>query len=113
MPQNWLKTQSKATARKFENEWLIDLYQTFLSMILIAKGPFSTHKTSKIRYLNEVLTPSYHSFPANIYSLKVNNRNTRKRCKICSTLTIKTPERRQWRQILPKTKIEPWQFEGI
>ena len=25
----------------------------------------------------------------------VNNRNTRKRCEICSKLTIKTPDRRQ------------------
>ena len=32
-------------------------------------------------------------FPANIYLFKVNNRNTRKRCKICSKLAIKTPER--------------------
>ena len=32
--------------------------------------------------------------PANIYLFKVNNKNTRKRCEICSTLTIKTPERR-------------------
>ena len=31
--------------------------------------------------------------PANIYLLKVNNSNTRKRCEICSKLTIKTPER--------------------
>ena len=31
------------------------------------------------------------TFPANIYLLKVNNRNTRKRCEICSKLTIKTP----------------------
>ena len=35
-------------------------------------------------------------FPANIYLFKVNNRNTRKRCEICSKLTIKTPERRHW-----------------
>ena len=35
---------------------------------------------------------------ANIYLLKVNNRNTRKRCEICSKLTLKTPERRQRRQ---------------
>ena len=28
---------------------------------------------------------------------KVNNRNTRTRCEICSKLTIKTPERRHWR----------------
>ena len=34
----------------------------------------------------------YQTFPANIYVLKVNNRNTRKRCEICSKLTIKTPE---------------------
>ena len=31
---------------------------------------------------------------ANIFLFKVNNRNTRKRCEICSKLTIKTPERR-------------------
>ena len=36
--------------------------------------------------------------PANIYLFKVNNKDTRKRCKICSKLTIKTPERRDWRQ---------------
>ena len=30
---------------------------------------------------------------------KVNNRNTRTRCQICSKLTIKTPERRQRRQV--------------
>ena len=33
---------------------------------------------------------------AGIYLLKVNNRNTRTRCKICSKLTLKTPEWRYW-----------------
>ena len=28
---------------------------------------------------------------------KVNNRNTRRRCEICSKLALKTPEQRQWR----------------
>ena len=37
-------------------------------------------------------------FPVGIYLLKVNNRNTRTRCEICSKLTIKTPERRHWRR---------------
>ena len=32
----------------------------------------------------------------NIYLFKVNNRNTRRRCEICSALTIKTPEQHQW-----------------
>ena len=30
------------------------------------------------------------------YIFKVNKRNTRTRCEICSNLTIKTPERHQW-----------------
>ena len=32
----------------------------------------------------------------NIYSFKVNNRNSRIRCEICSKLTMKTPEQRHW-----------------
>ena len=32
------------------------------------------------------------------YMFKVNNRSSRTRCEICSKLTIKTPERRQWRR---------------
>ena len=36
------------------------------------------------------------SNPAGNYMFKVKNRNTRIRCEICSKLTIKTPERRQW-----------------
>ena len=35
--------------------------------------------------------------PANIYLFRFNNRNTRKGSEISSKLTIKTPERRQWR----------------
>ena len=37
----------------------------------------------------------FHFNPAGIYLLKVNNRNTRTRCEICSKLAIKIPERRQ------------------
>ena len=33
-----------------------------------------------------------NKYPAANYILKVNNRNTRTRCEICSKLTIKTPE---------------------
>ena len=39
-------------------------------------------------------------FPPNIYFLKINNGNTRKRHKTCSKLTIKQPERRHWRRSL-------------
>ena len=40
----------------------------------------------------------YQTFPANIYVLKVNSKNTRKKSEICSKLTIKTPEQRHWRR---------------
>ena len=34
--------------------------------------------------------------PADNYTFKVSNRNTKTRCEICSKLTIKMPERRHW-----------------
>ena len=39
----------------------------------------------------------HRNSPAGINLLKVNNRNTRTKCKICSIL-IKRPERLQWRR---------------
>ena len=38
----------------------------------------------------------WEPYPTNIYLFQVNNGNTRKRCEICSKLTIKTTEQRQW-----------------
>ena len=49
---------------------------------------FTEMKQSKIINLTH--------FPAENYILKVNNRNTRTRCEICSKLIVKTPERRHW-----------------
>ena len=36
--------------------------------------------------------------PVGNFLLKVNNINTRARCELFSKLTVKTPERRQWRR---------------
>ena len=36
--------------------------------------------------------------PASIYLLEFNNKNTKTSCEVCSDLTKKTPERRQWRR---------------
>ena len=47
---------------------------------------------------NFIGLPRIIDFPVGIYLFKVNNRNTRTRCEICSKLTINTPERRQWRR---------------
>ena len=39
---------------------------------------------------------SKNDFPSGIYLFKVNYQNTGAMCLICSKVTIKTPERRQW-----------------
>ena len=58
----------------------------------LARSFYSTSISGDMRLLNK------SSNPAGIYLLKVNNRNTRTRCEICSKLTIKIPELRQWRR---------------
>ena len=47
-------------------------------------------------YMRETVVNGLTYSPANICLFKISNRNTRKRCKICSKLTIKTPERRHF-----------------
>ena len=47
--------------------------------------------------------------PAINYIFKLNNRNTRTRCEICSKLTIKTLERRHW----PRSGVFFVNFEHI
>ena len=42
------------------------------------------------------LYDAINGYPAGNCMFKVNNRNTRTRCEICSMLTIKTPERTFW-----------------
>ena len=48
-------------------------------------------------YPRKILFLLRHNYPAGNYMFKINNRNTRTRCEMCSKLTIKTPERRHWR----------------
>ena len=40
---------------------------------------------------------NFQPFSANVYLFKFNDKNTRKMCKTCSKLTIKTPEQRRIR----------------
>ena len=48
--------------------------------------PSGVSKSSELNFLRT---------PAGNYMFKVNNRNTRTRCEICSKLTIKIPERQR------------------
>ena len=51
------------------------------------------HKNRDAGQLGWKLSHKRQGIPANICLFEVINRNTRKRCEICSKLTIKTPER--------------------
>ena len=51
-------------------------------------------------FLKKLYKQVLRPYPANIYLFKASNRNTRKRCEICSKLTLKTPERRYWLLLL-------------
>ena len=53
-----------------------------------------------------------NTIAANIYLIEVNNRDTRKRCEICSKLTIKTSKRHHWRRFCQLwTYLKP--FSGV
>ena len=83
------------------------------------------HGTGKsdimVSFLNNQINQKFLHFcflhyPAGIYLLKVNNRNTEIRCEISSKLTIKTPERRQACNFIKKetlTKVFSCEFYEI
>ena len=61
------------------------------------------------------LGKSVCSYPQGVYLFKVNNRNSRTRCKICSKLTTKAPERRYWCEIYftPRSSVFIVNFEYV
>ena len=90
------------------SSWVTSIQQTILCFRVTIKLPdelFNMFKVmtkspgeTKMRSFRclywELITHQPNQLPANIYLFKVNNKNTRKRCEICSQLTIKTPDRR-------------------
>ena len=78
---NGLKKYSEVLAVGFKlilTNLFLDSYQKFIFQIFAA--------------LVDILIVR-NAYPGSIYL--VSNRNTRKRCEMCSKLTIKSPERRQ------------------
>ena len=53
-------------------------------------------KTQTVLFIIKWKIYNFTTFSNNMF--KVNNRNTRRRCEICSKFTIKTPEWRYWRR---------------
>ena len=67
------------------------------SIIDLAKNSIKEHCTVSISS-TVPRNDEWNNNPACIYLFKDNTRNNRATCEICSKLTLKTPERRQWRR---------------
>ena len=69
------------------------------SLIIYYQHLLTNHLLTSI--YNQISKPFINSRdnPPDNYMFKVNNRNSRTRCEICSKLIIKTPERRHWRHV--------------
>ena len=81
----------------FKRAWLV----TSIWTLFLKKLPNTIIKvftfSSKIKHVHLNTwrrSKNVPKIPANIYFLKINNRNIRKWCKICSKSIMKTPERR-------------------
>ena len=67
---------------------------------------FRRQKSTVALFTQNLVSNGMSLLPAGNYMFKVNNRNTRTRCEICSKLTIKIPERRQWRHSVSIVNFE-------
>ena len=82
-------------ATLFKKDTLIQVFPVNFAKLL--RLPFFIKRTLQqiYGYVNKILTTQRNQ--ANKSLLKINNRNTRKRCEICSKLTTETPEKRHRR----------------
>ena len=78
---------------KFGNFLITPLFTEYTRWLV---QPFTVCFGRGISKMNLLRFATFTNNPAGIYLLKVNGRNTRTRCEICSKLTIKTLKRQQW-----------------
>ena len=81
---------SREYCKIFKSTILKNIYESLLLPIL------PLHQTKICDWFSFNIFAKY--IPANNCMFKVNNRNSRTRCEICSKLTIKTLERHRWRR---------------
>ena len=82
--------------------WVISNFDHIQHIILILFSFWSLNRWLHFRKGRNVTKKLWfkvfsYQYPAGIYMLKVNNRNTRTRREISSKLTVRIPERRHWR----------------
>ena len=100
-------TRRPKTKRLRTKFFSCDFWEKFQSSFFLEVWSDITSETVKyfemFSSINLMKTDIYQIFfgshwQSNIYWFKVNNRKSRERCEMCSKLSIKTPQRRQWRR---------------
>ena len=98
----WTKFNEQSSERAFPSleEYETIFFKVKLSVIYLTISNVNGWReveqfllrTKKLSNCLIIFLKTNSSFPAGIYLLKVNNKNTSTRCQICSKFTIETPE---------------------
>ena len=77
-----------------QNSKVIQSTATYIHIPVLSLDSLNIKLLSEASFNNLTNGASQGDYPAGNYMFKVNNRNSRTRCELCSKVTIKTPERR-------------------
>ena len=105
-----------------EIRWNYGIFRSVAIFVLTKNAifvfsPHFHHLTNNPKFSKNLTFPNpwyAHVVSRQLY-VKVNNRNTRTRCEVCSKLAIKIPERRHWRRsgIFIVNFEHTWRRSGI
>ena len=87
----WFLASADGVLLVLIQSWLPEDLKQALRVIIKGRFPRSSFLNKKTDIVFRILI---QNFLADFYLFKVNKKGTRKTCKICSKLTMKTPERR-------------------
>ena len=87
----WFLASADGVLLVLIQSWLPEDLKQALRVLINGRFPRSSFLNKKTDIVFRILI---QNFLADFYLFKVNKKDTRKTCKICSKLTMKTPERR-------------------
>ena len=78
------------------HDFMTDRQSQYLALVLVKSFFVVFWRFKMVRTFGNDSSTLILFYPTGNYMFTVNNRNAKTRCRICSKLTIKTPERRDW-----------------
>ena len=78
------------------HDFMTDRQSQYLVLVLVKSFFVVFWRFKMVRTFGNDSSTLILFYPTGNYMFTVNNRNAKTRCRICSKLTIKTPERRNW-----------------